>query len=409
MRIGVVVQEFPKPSETFIVTKVLGMLDSGFDVTVFATRKSSSWSNFELLKGRNDLKKRIVYSVFQHRNNLFIFGVLVLLKVWFVCLKYPTATYRLIKNIRKNSVETGLKFLPQFLYQLMFIGKKVDVLHIEFDFQSYGLLEIKDVINCKIVVSGRGSVARTSVLSKFPHFYSYLFSYIDHYHFISEYLLAEAKVAGLPGNLSTSLIAPAIDLSLFKPSNRAFENDPIRIISMGRLSWAKGYEFMIDAVAIVYSQFPNISYHILGEGEYKEAITFAALQHGLLHKGVIHFEGLVSREKVVGYLQQSDIMLHLALEEGFCNAVIEGQAMELPVVCSDAGGLPENVSDGFTGFVVPRRNAEAAASALIKLISDKSLRKAMGHNGSVHVRKFFNLSDQKMKFKSMYEEIECKN
>lgn len=382
------------------------MLNSGFDVTIFATKKSKFWSNFELLNERQDIKSRLVYSVFQHKDNSLLLLLLAIFQVSKSILNYPLDTVRLIKNVRKHCVFTNLKFLPQFLHHLMFVGRKIDILHVEFDFQSYGIVEIKHLLKCKVVVSGRGSVARTSVLAKFPDFYAYLFKHVDHYHFISEYLLNEAKHAGLPSSLGTSLIAPAIDLSLFKPQERKRQNNVIKIVSMGRLSWAKGYEFMMDAVARVHHQYPDITYTILGGGEYKEAISFAAWQHGLAEKEIVNFKGLIAREDVVNYLQEADIMLHLALEEGFCNAVIEGQAMELPVVCSDAGGLPENVLNNSSGFVVPRRNSQAAAEAILKLIKDKSLRDQMGINGRERVKRLFDLNNQQQKFRSMYEAIE---
>jgi hypothetical protein len=59
-------------------------------------------------------------------------------------------------------------------------------------------------------------------------------------------------------------------------------------------------------------------------------------------------------------------------------AAIEAQAMGLPVVCSDAGGLPENVLDGVTGFVVGRRDPLAIADRLAELAADPALRRRMG-------------------------------
>ena len=61
-------------------------------------------------------------------------------------------------------------------------------------------------------------------------------------------------------------------------------------------------------------------------------------------------------------LAWADVLVHPSLTEAFGVAVAEAQAMGLPVVCSDAGGLPENVDHGVTGFVVPRRDAAALAS-----------------------------------------------
>jgi colanic acid/amylovoran biosynthesis glycosyltransferase len=101
----------------------------------------------------------------------------------------------------------------------------------------------------------------------------------------------------------------------------------------------------------------------------------------------------------------ADIMVHAAVEEGFCNAVIEAQAMELPVVTSDAGGLPENVEDGVTGFVVPRRNAEAMAEKIIELARDASLRQRLGAAGRARALERFDLDRQAAAFVRLYTEL----
>ncbi|MEW6217386.1 MAG: glycosyltransferase, partial [Candidatus Bipolaricaulota bacterium] len=92
-----------------------------------------------------------------------------------------------------------------------------------------------------------------------------------------------------------------------------------------------------------------------------------------------------------------------SISEGFCNAVLEAQAMMLPVVCSDADGLPENVQDGVTGFIVPRRNPEALAASLLKFARDPELRARMGTAGRHRVEREFSLSANVSQFVTFYE------
>ena len=175
------------------------------------------------------------------------------------------------------------------------------------------------------------------------------------------------------------------------------------IVSVARLDWAKGYEFSIDALALVRDAGISFIYQIIGDGKYKEAIEFSVKQHGL--DKCVTFVGSVPRNKVTEFLRQADIFLHLAVEEGFCNAVLEAQAIQLPVVVSDAGGLPENVDDGITGFVVPRRNSRAAADKIIELARNRDLRVRMGQAGRQRVEERFDLSSQIQKFESLYNAI----
>ena len=76
--------------------------------------------------------------------------------------------------------------------------------------------------------------------------------------------------------------------------------------------------------------------------------------------------------------------------------------MCLPVVCSDAGGLPENVQDDVTGFVVPRRDPSGLATRLAQLAHDPELRERMGQAGRQRVLQHFQLRDQITAFENLY-------
>ena len=79
--------------------------------------------------------------------------------------------------------------------------------------------------------------------------------------------------------------------------------------------------------------------------------------------------------------------------------------MRLPVVCSDAGGLAENVAHGQTGFVVPRRNPAALADKLKLLVGDPELRQQMGQAGRQRVSMLFQVADQITAFEKFYTQV----
>ncbi|MBK7870836.1 MAG: glycosyltransferase family 4 protein [Saprospiraceae bacterium] len=70
--------------------------------------------------------------------------------------------------------------------------------------------------------------------------------------------------------------------------------------------------------------------------------------------------GFICRESAARanqtYYEKADIYLQYSIQEGFCNAVLEAQAMGLLCIVSDAEGLPENILHGQTGWVVPKGN-----------------------------------------------------
>lgn len=406
IKIGIAVQQFPVSSETFILTKILGLIEQGFEISIFVSHKPKDWEKFGLSPNQiTELKKRIVQSPLVYKNNMLLFSLISARLVIEKFFRYPYLFHKLFYQETTFSNENQVSFITSFLHKLNFIGCKFDILHVEFDFQANGLVGLKEILNCRLVLSGRGAINRTSVPYRFKNFYSTIFGAVDYYHFISHYLRNEALKKGLSPKKPWKLVEPAIDLSLFTPQERSLYRKHITLITVARLSWAKGYEFMLDAVALVVKKYPEIKYLVIGDGDYKEAIQFAAYQLGMLQNDQVQFLGQTPREKIRDYLQNADIMIHGAIEEGFCNAVIEAQAMELPVVCSNAGGLPENVEDGVTGFVVQRRDPEAMAEKIIYLIENRNARLEMGKSGRLRALERFDLNKQKLAFAEMYREV----
>jgi hypothetical protein len=85
--------------------------------------------------------------------------------------------------------------------------------------------------------------------------------------------------------------------------------------------------------------------------------------------------------------------------------VIEAQAMGLPVVCTDAGGLPENVGHEITGFVVPRRDPAAMTERLAQLAGDAALRRRMGRAARLRAETALDLSRQLDAFEELYRDL----
>lgn len=408
LRIGIFVRAFPVPSETFIVTKVLGLLDAGFDVQIFTMDPSKHWDRFAVLQNRPDIRARVHQAPpLRPLSKALTVG---LREIVSTVLRHPGDFARFMAHHWRNRANVPGGFLTGLYSRLHFVGQKLDILHIEFDSQALSVIDLKDFLGCKILLSARGTFQRTSVLDEIPDAPQRIYSKTDGFHFISEYLRQNAYKLGLPSAVQTWLIEPAIDLSLFANTAKKAEpergkTEPLRVISVGRLTWEKGYEFGLDAVAIAVRAGVPIQYTIVGDGAYHEAIYFSARQNNLIETGIVEFAGAIPREQVVNRLVEADVMLHAALSEGFCNAVIEGQAVGLPIVTSDSGGLVENVEDGVTGFVVPRRNPEAMAEKLIQLASDPDLRAKMGKAGRERAMSRFNLTDQITAFSQLYHEL----
>lgn len=403
-RIVLFVPHFPKISETFIVSKFLGLLDAGWDVSIVCHRNlGENWSQFPELS-RPELRSR-VRSGWPHRPR------------WLAGLLVPAALLRLLILVPAGLLRyarRGWKLfgwdLPRRIYlDAELIRSRPDILHFEFGALAAASMCLRDLLDCRLVVSFRGYDLNHVGLDK-ADYYQDVWQQADMVHFLGRDLLNRAHRRGAPRNMRHVLVPPAIDSASFSPNlgrDISPRNDsserPIRILSVGRLDWKKGYEFGLEAVRLLAAQGMALEYRIVGDGEMYEALVFARHQLGL--KDQVVFLGSRPRREVIAQLDWADLFLHAAVSEGFCNAVLEAQAMRLPVVCSDAGGLAENISDGETGFIVPRRRPDLLCDKLLLLARDPELRARMGRAGRNRVLKHFELSRQINAFDSLYRTL----
>lgn len=401
-RLVLIVPAFPKLSETFIVSKFVGLLERGWDVHLVCNYSDAKdWSAFSQLLAQPDFRERV--HVTWPQSPRWLAGLLIIPSLVRGLARSPKIAWN---YLRKGSNRFGWDILRRFYLDLELICLKPDIIHFEFGSLAVGRTHLKELLDGKLTVSFRGYDLNFVGLDQ-PEHYQEIWEQVDSCHFLGEDLWNRAVRRGCPPEMPHKLIPPAIDLSRFPARENLvtqFAQAPgesIKILSVGRLEWKKGYEFALQAIKILKDQGIKCHYQIVGDGEYRDALTFA--RHQLKLEDTVEFVGGLSHEKVIQALEKTDIFLHSSISEGFCNAVLEAQAMAVPVVCSDAGGLAENVEDGVTGFIVPNRDVQATAAKLTLLSMDPLLRRSMGFAGRVRVESFFQLHQQLDAWESFYE------
>jgi len=403
-RIALTVPSFPKLSETFIVSKFLGLLEHGWDVHVICGESNSEeWRRFPELQSSAEVRRR-VHVVWPHRPR------------WLATLLIPVAFIWTLGRNPWGSWRYLSAGWPRFRWDLMrrfyldsaVLALKPDIIHMEFGTLAAEDIYLKEMLGCRIIVSFRGYDLNFVGLET-PGYYQEVWDQADALHLLGEDLWQRAQDRGCPPEKMHSLIPPAIDVTKFDAGERQSTREvgtierPLRIASVGRLEWKKGYEYALQAVKLLVDRGISCEYRIIGDGIWLGVISFARYQLGL--ENVVHFMGALTPQEVKDQLLWADVFLHAAVSEGFCNAVLEAQAMGLPVVCTDADGLGENVVHGETGFVVPRWNPQALAEKLALLTARPDLRRQMGQAGRQRVLTYFQIADQIQAFDHLYKQV----
>jgi glycosyltransferase involved in cell wall biosynthesis len=157
--------------------------------------------------------------------------------------------------------------------------------------------------------------------------------------------------------------------------------DEVVVVSVGRLVARKGFDVLVRAAARLGR---NVRIEIIGNGPQR-----ADLQRLIDATGVrVRLAGSVTNDERDTLLRSADVYCQPSLHEGFGIAILEAMSLRLPVVATDAGGPPDFIVDGESGFLVPPANEVALADRLRQLAADASLRARIASAASVRAKQF---------------------
>jgi len=175
----------------------------------------------------------------------------------------------------------------------------------------------------------------------------------------------------------------------------------LRILTVGELDWAHGHEYALQAVRLLLDRGVDCVYHIVGHGEYADALGFARFELGIDRATEI-FPSM-RPETVRVQMEWADVYVCPAVIDGIAPAVVQAQAMVLPVVATRGNSMKRDVvEDGRTGLLVPRRDPSALADSLEQLARDPTLRRRLGASGRTVALERFTLSQYVARIDDLY-------
>lgn len=168
--------------------------------------------------------------------------------------------------------------------------------------------------------------------------------------------------------------------------------------TVGRLVPVKDHRTLLEAFRRVVEARPASYLVLVGDGPMRGELVGLA---GLLGIGErVRFLG--ERLDIPALLQAFDVFALSSLSEGMPLTVLEAMAAGKPVVATNVGGIPEAVIEHQTGLLVPPRDPERMAQALLRLLDDEALRGAFGHRGQARARERFDLRQMVETYESAY-------
>jgi len=170
--------------------------------------------------------------------------------------------------------------------------------------------------------------------------------------------------------------------------------------TLARLSRQKGIDVLLEAIAIVAAERPDVRLVIAGGGPLEGELREQAARLGL--GGVVDFMGWVDDARRL--LPDFDIFVLPSRWEGMPIALLEARAAGLAAVATDVGGAHEVIRDGRDGWVVPPEDPVALAAALLDLVNDPARREEWGRAARAHTRAENSLDEMVRRTELLYLE-----
>jgi len=170
--------------------------------------------------------------------------------------------------------------------------------------------------------------------------------------------------------------------------------------TVGRLEKEKGIKYLLLAMKIILTRFPNARLEIIGDGsQYKELKEFSKKLG--ISNSVIFFGKFTD---VIPFYKKMDIFVLPSILEGFGIVLLEAMAAEVPVIATDVDGIKEVIIDGECGILVPPKNPEAIANSVTRLIESPQLTKKIVEKGLTRAQ-LFDVQEHVMKLDSLYTNL----
>lgn len=392
MKIAYVLKGFPKLSESFVLTEIVELLKNGHDIQIFSINLSVDDVKHEGIQDYNILQRTHYFNI----NRIFKVNFVNLLKYFLKGVVQDLCELRIHINI--------LTFNLKLAYFATIMKKNdVELIHAHFATMGNVVKKLSKILDLPYTLTAH---AYDIYLSPDSDELRYVMKNAESIVTISQYNknYLQSKI-GI--NNRIDVIRCGIDLDRFNPQIKFNNNDRIKMLTVGRLVEKKGIEYLIKAIPIVIKETKTCDLTIVGSGPLN--VSLHKLVHDLKIEEYVQFKEDVPDPELIHYYTQSDMFILPCIiaengdRDGIPVVIMEAMAMELPVISTRVSGIPELVEDGISGILVPTKDENVIADAIIKLYKNSQLSLEMGKKGRKIIEEKYNIILESEKLINVFE------
>ncbi len=185
-----------------------------------------------------------------------------------------------------------------------------------------------------------------------------------------------------------------------------FASSDIVFGKIARLFHLKGHCYVIEAAEQVCRSQPNARFLFVGDGILREQFELEIARRGMSDRFV--FTGVVPPVRVPSLVGAMDVLVHTSLREGLARALPQALISGKPVISYDIDGAKEVVLNGITGFIIPPKEIDSLADAMITLAKSKLMRSEMGRKGRELFTEQFRHETMTQRIRELYLRVSRK-
>jgi colanic acid/amylovoran biosynthesis glycosyltransferase len=389
LRIAYLVNIFPMLSETFVLNQVVGMLQRGHTVDIYAATEGD-WMRTHPDIEHYRLRARTHIARLPGGRLARLAGLPTLVRD----CKWPLLLLRALDPFTFGEEALSLRLT---YFAAAWRPEPYDILHCQFGTLGTLGLALRRLYapQAKVVVAFRGYDISRHVRDSGAGVYRDLFAqgdlFLPNSDFFGRRLVelgcAEHKIA---------VHRSGLDCRRFPFRERqARPGGGVRIATVGRLVEKKGVEYAIRALALLRDRHPHVALDIIGDGPLREPLERLVAALGLQDN--VRLLGAKPLPEIIALLDGADLFVAPSVtaadgdQDAPLNTLKEAMALGLPVVSTWHGGIPELVEDGVSGYLAPERDAAALADCFARLVAEPERWAAMGRAGRRRVEADYDL------------------